>query len=443
MTLLIFTQALVCSVILILLVNDVIRDGLVINVYWCAYYVFDLMFVLPELVTSLYGRLDISSRGYLLLTSDQMVDVIYLVFVLVCAAFFRILARKHRRSAVDLAGLREVGRDIAKVPSVICLVAFAGVLAMYFAAALSPQPELYYGSFAAFYRTDVYDVTSSALSWHEDVMQPCLRVSFVFAAVLWYVSETVEDRGTRIVLRAFLIVSAFALLLFSSKRTLGTLLFALYLVMDIVFRDRTPWGEIVAFAVFVGAFFFFYQEVTGKTTLGGVSSGVEIYIDYFGRSLDTKFVIYSLLHPEVVSILDYPGQSVLFDLLFFIPRSIWSDKPYPFGDYYTAAWFGNSIIGLGFRITTCWFAEMLANYSWIGLPIALLIYKAILDLFDKIEHPVVSLFSIYVACYLMVTHFGSNQENLIFLALLAIIFRPRRRPAGKAYVAPGGIGEIQ
>ena len=66
-----------------------------------------------------------------------------------------------------------------------------------------------------------------------------------------------------------------------------------------------------------------------------------------------------------MKILQYPCQSFLFDILPFIKRTNWVNKPYPFGVYYTAAWTNTIVNSVNYRYTVSWFGEALANLSWI------------------------------------------------------------------------------
>ena len=79
-------------------------------------------------------------------------------------------------------------------------------------------------------------------------------------------------------------------------------------------------------------YFYAYMYLTDK-----ISYNSDWYYEmqeYIFRSMHVRFSIYAALNPSRIHILDYPGQSILYSLFFFVPRAIWTSKPWPYIDYY-------------------------------------------------------------------------------------------------------------
>lgn len=319
-----------------------------------------------------------------------------------------------------------------RIPLAVIFITFVGTLLPLFAAILSPQPELYFLSFAPFSRTNVYTISAASYNWHSGYMSVATKIAMLSVVVLWYAIQK-ATKTNKFVGKIYLFIVAAVILLFSSKRTLGILLLLIMMIIEILNSKTGAIKKIVFYGGLSVFYFVLYQSIVKKTVGGGVSTITEMYIIYFSRILDFRYVTYSILHPDNVRILDYPCQSFLFDILPFIKRSVWADKPYPFGVYYTAAWNNQAVSTVSYRYTVSWFAEAFANLSWMGIPIGVWLYKRMLDLFERFQNPIVSVFSIYVAVYFMVTHVQSNFSNVGILAFLYFFIERRYRRKQQIY----------
>lgn len=91
--------------------------------------------------------------------------------------------------------------------------------------------------------------------------------------------------------------------------------------------------------MFIAVFSSSYQSNIRYDDLK-INSSSEVYKNVrvdFSRDDRVKMTIYSELYPDRMKILDYRGQSIVFDLTMFIPRSIWEEKPWPYAVYFTSA----------------------------------------------------------------------------------------------------------
>lgn len=107
-----------------------------------------------------------------------------------------------------------------------------------------------------------------------------------------------------------------------------------------------------------------------------------IRIDY-GREAQIKMTIFAELHPEQMRILEFRGQSLLFSLTAYIPRSWWVGKPLPYAQYFTSALFLSPPQFWGWGMTTSWLEEAIANFGWFGIVIGPLLPALICRISDS------------------------------------------------------------
>lgn len=175
-----------------------------------------------------------------------------------------------------------------------------------------------------------------------------------------------------------------------------------------------------AIVVFMGIYSFMYQSLYRGHNLTDSTRWYEnVRMDY-GRDDVIKLAIYAELRPEVVRILEYRGQSLLFYSVFYVPRDFWQQKPYPYAVYSTSA---ISMFSkprqLGWGITTSILDEAIANFSWAGMAIGPLVIALICRIGEACRNSLVSALTALVACLFLAVHLIAFM-NLFLLWLLAV-----------------------
>ena len=103
------------------------------------------------------------------------------------------------------------------------------------------------------------------------------------------------------------------------------------------------------------------------------------------RDADIKLAIYAEFHQDEFPILQYRGQSLLFNFLFFVPREVWPDKPRPYFYYVTARALMIPYTFMNWGVETSWLGEAIANLSWPGLLIGPLLLAWLCRLGDSFQ----------------------------------------------------------
>lgn len=153
-----------------------------------------------------------------------------------------------------------------------------------------------------------------------------------------------------------------------------------YLFINVKLSKR-KWIFILAIISAVGIVSYsIYIKVFYRGYSGFDSLYTTLRIDFF-RDDTTKLVIYSLLNPNSIKILDYPGQSIITQIGALFPLQFLDVPVIGYNTYLTSA-----LIGASYKysaqnwMTTSIFDEMLANFSFFGFWIA----PMVLGIFSKI-----------------------------------------------------------
>jgi hypothetical protein len=117
-------------------------------------------------------------------------------------------------------------------------------------------------------------------------------------------------------------------------------------------------------------------------------------------------LMYELNRPDL-SILEYRGQSLLFNAVAFISRERWQDKPWPHSVYVTAAALRIKANYIGWGVTTSWLDECVANLGWIGVLLAPLSIGLICRIGDGSGDAVLKIMTIAVTLLLLTVQFAA------------------------------------
>lgn len=213
---------------------------------------------------------------------------------------------------------------------------------------------------------------------------------------------TIYLRGSRAIIANVMVMGVFALLL-SDKINFKKAFKVLILLIPI----------------FIGGFYAYHLFLRDAT-----ESFYSYYSIDFSRDYTTIFSIYAQQHG--IKILEYAGQSILFCLLFWLPRSIFSWKPYPFPTYITLSLLGYDIKDatyLTLRTTTNIFSESITNFGLVfGTLFIIVTLTIVIFLANKSEKSNTKLLLIYIGYEMMVLDFSNWILDLGFIAIIILMF---------------------
>ncbi|MCA0756492.1 oligosaccharide repeat unit polymerase [Paenibacillus sp. N4] len=186
--------------------------------------------------------------------------------------------------------------------------------------------------------------------------------------------------------------------------------------------------SIVLAAIIFALFTSIYQFNLRYESLG-INNFSDIYENIrvdFGRDAVTKFSINRTLYPEKGEIVEFAGQSFLFDLTMYVPREFWANKPWPYAVYMTAAIFGLPPDYIGWGVTTSILEEAISNFGWFGMLIGPLMVSLICRWGERCNHELIYLMTVLVASLFLVLQLAAFA-NMFFLWVILILTLRKRK----------------
>lgn len=223
-----------------------------------------------------------------------------------------------------------------------------------------------------------------------------LFILFIYTIVIAWIS------GKRFIVALALIMYLFA---FLSTEKNADKRDRLYKILPII---------VAALVAFSG----FYMSVIKPLTNTINYNVYEMLRVDFGRDDVTKYVIYQMnvLGKQIV---DYPGETILSFIFFFIPRQIWPTKPFQHYQYLTSSILRVPITQLPAGTTPSGFEMFFANFGLIGMPLFALALIAFIKLFDSNNTTMPLRLLGLVLCLVLLTQ--SIDVYLIYVVLTAVL----------------------
>lgn len=160
-----------------------------------------------------------------------------------------------------------------------------------------------------------------------------------------------------------------------------------------------------------------YYQIIMRSSFVNYSEFDSLYRGYrldFSRDSVVKLAIYSEIS-DFPKILDYRGQSFLALVLMYVPRAIWSNKPYQYTKYITASIFQVQPENVTYGITYSIFDQSIANFGlYLGLPFAILFLLKLIQVGDKSKSNTTKLL-------LLLIIISSLTMNLAYIAPIIIV----------------------
>lgn len=193
--------------------------------------------------------------------------------------------------------------------------------------------------------------------------------------------------------------------------------------------NKKKWIYILGIISIIGVL---YYSIYVKMNLRGYAGFENVYttlrIDFF-RDDTVKMVIYSLLNPNIINILEYPGQSIIMQIGSLFPLPFLGVPSIGYNYYLTSSLIGVSLDNNINWMTTSIFDEMLSNFGFFGFWIAPTVLSIFARIADKqstklipITISVVMLLLMYSPSYIM-----WFIQFWLFIVIIERKFRVKKR----------------
>ena len=383
-------------------------DRSTILVVFLVFYAFFALPLFYDLVLGSPSYLD--EPGFVYAERDVAVGVIYCLFIalvpIVWSGFLRTDKTRHFRSEEALRKLRRL-----RLPLVFVL--FIPIVLIWWA----PDPALYL-TYAVAVTENLGKTLTDISQFHSYVMASSFVAAIAGAGLV---------AGAKRPWRCLMLVTPFvaAAVWLNGKR--AVLAVAVVMMMTGLWlsgrlRGRKILIAAAASVLLIACFSYWYQlSVRDIGPSIGANSGIyeNFRVDY-SRDSRVKMAIFAELHPSTMSILEFRGQSFLFYVTAYIPRSIWPGKPLTYACYFTSAMVGSSAQDWGWGMTTSIFDEAIANGSWFGLLAATLIIGFLCRIGDSCSDVLVFLLTAIVASLLLTVELVAFAPLFLIWAVMII-----------------------
>lgn len=363
--------------------------------------VFYSLFVVPRIFDRVWGESDFSVfPGFYWAHSVPESSRVYSVFLVGTFLIFFVFGRLGRApSTGDADGLSAPLQYFCLLLSVL---PFISVM-------FAPEPLAYldYASVA------IGTSNREILAYHEIVS------SFALLAILCSSVLIAGGSEVRSWVRLLGVVAGLGSIWVTGKRAAVAIAIVSLLIVAVQ-RSRVPRRNLVLggglAALLLGAYSIFYQAAFRADN--ELANGVLGYRIDYARDSPLLMAISSELRPGVLTILEFRGQSYLYNLLALVPRDFLSNKPYPYSYYFTSALFELPPQNLGWGMTTSIFDEAVANLGLWGL-VAAPIAIGLLALFsDRIVNSFTRALCILILCGLCAIQVSVLLPPIVFVAAL-------------------------
>jgi hypothetical protein len=346
--------------------------------------------------------------GFQLANKDMLTSIIYCVYIILIPPLWILTGINSKGGTEHESQKDTIISGFHWWTPILYLVLIGPLIAIL----LAPNSTIYFDYAVSLRSGDSYNVQVNA---YQNVMSLLSLLSIIsasgllllrkklsfiyFMTIVPWISLAIWVNGKRAII-AFVFI----------------LLFYIFWQRNILRGWMLPTITIVAIVIAGFSFVSYQKNLRGDVTV--YTSQEKKYdnmrVDY-GRDNKTKMTIYAELHPDEMKILEFRGQSMLFYLSIYVPRSKWPDKPWPYAVYFTSAMLMIPPEALGWVMTTSWLEETIANFGWVGMLIGPLVISLICRIGDKygLRIPIIKPLTVLISSLFLVV-----QLPLFFPMLL-------------------------
>ena len=360
---------------------------------------------------------------YLALT-DPLVNIIYDIFLILTVSLLIFFANKSNINMKNKGSMSISLKMHQKTHYfLIIILQFLSFFPIILAILFSPNPNIYLKF--SYFNTHLVSSINNSYLFHQSIVKPCCLISFFSVIILYFIK-----RKNKLMLIFPVILQAWV----NGKRTIFIFTLLSFLIIDFIKFKKFNFNKkqfrlfllkSIVFFVIIITYYLVYNKITGKSNF---ANPYLLYTVYFSRMCNVKIAIYDLVYTK--SMISYPFQNIIYDLLFFIPRKFWNSKPYGYYPYFTSYVFygngGNFISGYGFQVNI--WSEFITNGNLLGYVMSLVLVIGILKYCDTASDLFISLLgSAFVFLYMSYGFENIVQIVYCFFVLLFIINKLKKR----------------
>lgn len=416
-----------CSFFLFLAIRKIL-SGFYSILHVCS-IIFFAMQVLPLFVGILWENDSIHNLSSNMYRANIDVEVHYIYCLFCCLTMILLFALTRLTNSKE--NIQSFVLSKSNYTVYVNIFLLVGIFSPLLVWIMSPNPSIYF-QFARFHRQDEGFLNSldAAYVYHTIVMFKANCISFM-STLLFYGINKKNVAANVVVLLGIILFSWL-----DGKRAFLVFALVAIVVIDVVQRRYLfeKYKLVIKSCCFLFVsvlFFIIYKEISGK---GAEADFFSNYQQYFSRMVCVKTSIYSILSNQPM--VEYPGQSLLYDFFFFVPRFLWPDKPVMFCKYFTAFAYNRDVAEfLSWNLHVNIWTEYIANLGALGYFFALTLITCVAKISDASTNMFLKFLGmLFVSLYFM---FGFEWLVLVIYSFFVLAFvynKIKSFASGKKYV---------
>lgn len=394
--------------------------------------VFDLVMIIPTILELIWGGPKIPYQTLALAMYDENTNILFCIFLIFVQCLFSIEIKRLKR--IDSNTLTNDSYTIdgnivydksLKYKNILLLFSYITPVVVIISILVSPDPSYFFNLFS-----DPTNIMNNYIQFYDIKYMGFLVYALLLSVAIlkWY------DNDDKLLGRLIRIFYVLLIMISIHKRTFMMIAIGLCLIIDIVKGKKIKkiifWYTL--YIVIAAYYFVYYAYGSGKA-----SNNDDWYYEfneYFFRSMHMKFAIYASLNPSTIHILDYPGQSILFDLFYFIPRSLWPTKPWPYIYYFISGVMGySSYQFVSWQMPPSYYPEFVSNFGILGLFISVIFTVWISRFLDK-RSLVCKVLGTALICLLEVYYYDNALKVLAIIVIILYFMELKKNRKTKVYL---------
>lgn len=406
MLIILSTYVLIDSIIKIIKRDNTVMDYcvLVFYVFNCFPVLLDYIFGIPN-YNSWYFRLEEAMND----TNVALIYDIYMLIVLMFFYFYKILNKRSQEEKKEESIIKKSHRNILIL---LCLLPHIYIL-------ITGNLTNFLG-YESLNSRNIGEISIELINLFN-------QISIIAFSYLYFCAQNVKCN------KLILILYTLSIWWIDGKRyiVLTTLIIYVFLYIKSG-KMKFDYKRFIKYAVIgislFSIFYIIYSQDKMKRVYTTSDSEMSFYADFrlnFGRDDVVKFVI----KEEFIDkkpILEYRGQSILYDFVMFVPRSLFLNKPYPHYRYLSAAIYDTNIFDIPSGITPSIFEMGIANFSYLGIILTPLIMLGICKLADTRKSIIQQ--SIYLVIIVnLLTQSLDAAIGFVFILIAMFIYKLTRK----------------
>lgn len=245
--------------------------------------------------------------------------------------------------------------------------------------------------------------------------------TFIGCAIISYLTLIAQKEKVGKVRFGFLTVIVLSFFWIVGKRYIvaETLTMAVYVL---AITKKIDEKKLVRYILIGSLFVIIFSYLYGAFIKGNVDSS----LDYFNIDLSRQYtLVYQFYCKRIgrqISINKY--DAILYLLFFWVPRSMWPNKPYPFINSLTWSLVSNggaTGTNLGWATTASIFSDLFDSFSFCGLVFSQILLIYIMRKCNKTRRLHMKVLLMYTAIRLMTVQLSSAIVQIVICAFIFLI----------------------